>query len=151
MNIKNKAIFLTMLGFSIGLLIGAGMYVGLATDEHMLNRGALMAQLIGSGIYGAIAMGGSVVYEIESWSLLRATVTHYVTTFFSFFVVNFLLKWFDGLTVLIAFLFFTVAYFIIWLIMYTSWKREVRRINQELSEMIMKDKMDQTETNKFVS
>ncbi len=151
MNIKNKAIFLSMLGFSIGLLIGAVTYVTFAPDGEMLNRGALMAQLIGSGIYGAIAMGGSVVYEIESWSLLRATVTHYVTTFASFFVVNFLLKWFDGLTVLIAFLFFTAAYFIIWIIQYTSWKRQIKRINQELSEMIMKDKMDQTETNKFVS
>ena len=145
MNIKNKAIFLSMLGFSMGLMIGAAMYVGFAPDEHLLNRGALMAQLIGSGIYGMIAMGGSVVYEIESWSLLRATVTHYVTTFASFFVVNFLLKWFDGITVLIAFLLFTVAYFIIWIIMYTSWRREIRRINQELSEMIMKDKMDQSD------
>ena len=145
MNIKNKAIFLTMLGITIGMLAGAVIYILVAPPEDLLNRGRLMAQLIGSGIYGGIAMGGSAVYEIEKWSLLRATLTHYITTFVSFFVANFLLGWFDGLAVLIAFLAFSGAYFIIWIIQYTSWKREIRKINEDLSEMIMKDKMDQSD------
>ena len=144
MSIKHKAIFLTMLGFSMGLLIGAVIYVSAAPPEDLLNRGKLMAQLIGSGIYGAIAMGGSAVYEIERWSLLRATLTHYITTFASFFIVNFLLGWFDGIGALIAFLCFSGAYFVIWIIQYASWKREIRKINENLSEMIMKDKIDQS-------
>ncbi len=142
MSIKNKAVFMSTLGFSLGLMIGAVMYVIFASDAEMSNRGALMAQLIGSGIYGAIAMGGTVVYEIESWSLLRATLTHYITTFASFFVAAFSLKWFDGLGMLIAFLLFSAAYFVVWIIQYITWKQEIRKINEELSEMIMKDKMD---------
>lgn len=144
MNLKNRAIFLSALGFSIGLLIGAVMYVIFASPEDLLNRGALMAQLIGSGIYGAIAMGGSAVYDIESWSLLRATLTHYIMTFGSFFVVNFLLRWFGGLGTLIAFLAFSGAYFVIWIIQYTLWRREIRKINEDLSEMITNDKINQS-------
>ncbi len=142
MNTKTKCIFLSMLGFSIGLIIGAVMYVAFASADEITTGEGLLAQLIGSGIYGAIPMGGVIAYDIERWSLLRATLTHYILTFAAFFVVNLILGWFGGIGLLIAFLALSGAYFVIWIIMYTTWRREIRKINEELSEMIAKDKID---------
>lgn len=145
MNTKTKCAFLSMLGFSLGLLIGAVMYVVAASPDRIVTGGGLLVQLIGSGFYGAVAMGGTISYDIERWSLLRATLTHYILTFASFFVVDLILGWFDGIGLLIAFLAFSGAYFVIWLIMYALWKREIRKINEDLSEMIAKDKIDQSD------
>lgn len=131
-----------MIGFSMGMLIGAVMYVVFASPDRIADGGGLLAQLIGSGLYGAIAMGGVISYDIESWSLVRATLTHYILTFASFIAAALLLGWFDGIGLLIAFLAFSGAFFIIWIIMYILSRREVRKINEELSEMITKDKID---------
>ncbi len=136
MKMRYRFIFNALLGCTLGILIGAVTWVFLTTDEEYANRMALLAQLFGSGIYGAICMGGTIVYDIESWSLIRATATHYITTFTAFFITNALLGWFGSDIVLIAFIFLTIGYFIIWIIEYTIYKRQVRKLNEDLKSLI---------------
>ena len=71
-----KAMLLGLLGYAAGCLIG--LVIGLCAGE-MSFREALPNILLG-GIPGALAMGSSVVYGIEKWSILRATATHFVIT-----------------------------------------------------------------------
>jgi len=124
-----KAVLLTLAGSVIGVLIGIVMCLA--------GGGRIEpAELIPCGLYGAAAMGGSMVYEIEKWSVTRCTVVHFLIVFGGYCAVGALSGWFKigdaffwiSLAVMI------VAYAVIWLICYNSYKRQVREMNDELKQ-----------------
>ena len=99
-------------------------------DSHGLE---VLRQITGSFIYGAIAMGGSITYEIESWGIVKATATHYIVTMSSFLITNYLLGWFGtGKFLFFAFAGFTVAYIIIWISQALAYSKQVREVNEML-------------------
>jgi MFS family permease len=138
-SIRTKAIIKTLLGATLGMLIGLVMMMLFATDAEWNNRWVFFAQMVGSCIYGALAMGGSVVYDIESWSLLRATVTHYVVTFLAFVITSEVLGWFEHSILLFVILLMSVIYLFIWVAEYLAWKEKIKKMNTDLSKMILKD------------
>ncbi len=135
MDIKTKFIIRALLGFSLGVIIGAIMFVLYVSDTAPLNKSYLLLQLFGSGFLGVVANGGAIVYEFEDWALGRATFTHYIITFITMFAVSEMLGWFPHKILLIVIIAFSVVYLIIWLIEYAVWKNEVRRINRDLEIM----------------
>lgn len=139
-----KALLLSGMGFVIGILIGVSIFyfTGKAvTDDITVTLTDLFYFLVG-GIYGALAMGGSVVYDIESWSIARATFTHFVMAVTGFFALAWIQGWFSpkDLFFWIMFAMWVFAYFIIWLCQYLSYQRQVERINRELKEYRNKKK-----------
>ncbi len=126
-----------MSGAIISMFISITIMYSFDGTDFMDSHGLIMLkQIIGSMIYGAIAMGGSVVYEIESWSIVRATATHYIMTMSSFFIVNYLLEWFGtGIWLAVAFIGFTVAYAVIWIAQSLVYSRKVKDMNEELDQM----------------
>lgn len=141
----NKKTFKTHL--IIKSLVGALMTIficvvftalSISEGEMFTDATEFVMYYLMSALMGAICMGSSVVYEIESWSLVKVTVTHYVISFVAFFTTSLCLKWFDNKTLMIALLIFTLAYFLIWLIEYLIWKKEIRNLNRELQSMIGK-------------
>ena len=131
-DMKKNAVFRASLGFSIGVLISALIMSSFASTDELFSRMMLLSQLVGSGLYGAICMGATIVYDIEEWSLLRATLTHYVITFASFFITNKLLGWFDSDILLFAFVLLSIGYVGIWIVEYTAWKISVSQMNSTL-------------------
>ncbi len=73
MELRNKIIIKSLIGFIIGIFVGLFFWFMNSGDY---SGTAFVIHLIMSGILGLIAMGGSVVYDIESWGLLKATATH---------------------------------------------------------------------------
>lgn len=138
---KNRMLILALVGYIMGMMLGAFINV-FAGDPSWIadNKWFFMAQLFGSGLLGAFNMAGTIVYDIEDWGLTRATVTHYALALGAFLVANFTLGWFPMEIMLYVFIMFTIAYFIIWLIMFLKFKREIRLMNQELKEMLAKEK-----------
>ena len=134
MDLKNKFLFKTLLGFTIGLMITATINSFLIPNDELADGIMLFLQFIGSGLFGAIAMGGSIVYEFESWSIARATITHYLATFISFVIVNRLLGWFGQDVILIAIIILSIGYLMIWLTEYLIWKKQVRELNKYLGK-----------------
>ena len=134
--LKTKMIIKALIGAIISMLICLFIST-FANDpaELIVDRFEFIIQFIGAGIYGAIPMGGSIVYEFERWSLLKATLIHYFMTMGALTVTNVLLGWFAWNIYLVVLLAMTVAYFIIWLVNYLSCKREIERINNDLSNM----------------
>ena len=132
MNIKTKFIIRALLGFSLGISIGAITYVIFTSETEPLNKRFLLMQLFGSGLYGAIANGGAIVYDFESWSLGRATLTHYLVTFVSMFITSKILGWFPQGILFWVFLAFSIVYLAIWLTEYYLWKKEIAKINGQL-------------------
>lgn len=134
--IRRTLIILTLIGFLGGILIEViiGMCVS-SQEDWFFDRPSMIWQLIGSGLYGAVAMGGSIVYHFERWGLLRVTLVHYTLTLAAFLITNAVLNWFPASVLAIVLILFTVVYFIIWLVQYLRWKKTIQEMNQDLERL----------------
>ena len=132
MDLKTKFIIRALLGFSLGVIIGAIMYVLSVGDNEPVDKVFLLMQLFGSGIMGIVGNGGAIVYDFEDWGLGRATFTHYIVTLFTMLSVSEILGWFSHDILLIVILAFSFVYLIIWGTEYFVWKKEIRQMNRQL-------------------
>ena len=96
------------------------------------EAGALLAQMLLSGAYGAIPMAGTVLYELDSWSMLKQAVVHYATYMAAFLVIGLSVGWIDPTPADIGLVagIFAICHTIIWLIMYARYKSEVAQLNE---------------------
>lgn len=152
--LRKKAIGRAFMGFGLGAVICVMITTFFATyyaadgnlyvcSQSFTERigdpfRAFVLEILISGIYGAVIMGSTIVYEIESWSLVRVTVTHFVIWVFCFFTVGFFLGWISPKDVtgcVVSFAFWAAIYFLIWLINYISYKNEIKEINAELLKL----------------
>ena len=135
----------------IRALLGAVIGIGISISLHVFFNGyadayEVVIQLVGSAILGIVNMGAMSIYDIESWGLLRSTVTHFVLSLSSFLLANSLLGWFDKNVMLIVIVAFVLIYFMIWLFQYLIWKKEIRKMNENLNRMNnVKEEGDQHE------
>lgn len=146
-----------LVGAACGNLISLMMSLFSGGDIRLISEalGARLGTVLGiavqsvlSGIYGAVCVGGTVYYDIDDWSLLKATLIHYLSIMVSFSVVSAVLSWLppDVLTYLAVILTFTFVFFIIWLVMYLRWKKQIAEMNRELT--VYKSEMDQSESDR---
>ena len=145
---KNKIAIYLIVGFTVGAAIGdliAFLSATLSGGEGIVAAelvtkiglvGAIVLQTFLSGILGLISIGGMLLYEIEKWSLAKATIVHFLSIAICFVGISLVLRWFP-----VKFSYYAVAlgamavgFVIIWVIMYLKWKKEVREMNEELSE-----------------
>ncbi|NLK91886.1 MAG: DUF3021 domain-containing protein [Bacteroidales bacterium] len=157
---KKKLIIKALIGFAVGAVLGnvITLFFSLAYGEGakivfdmqveaMGKALAITLQTILSGIFGAISLAGTCFFDIDSWSLLQATIAHFVSVLITFLVVASALRWmqYKWINYLILIAMIAVAYFLIWLIMYIIWKQEIKKMNEELKaykerEEALKDK-----------
>ncbi len=131
-----KTIILAAIGFVLGILVGLGYLSITGVGAYYVKKGAggLALYLALSGLLGAVSVGGTTIYSLEHWGLLRCTVTHFAITFSAYCAVGFALGWLD-LTepaTLLILLGNVIAYFIIWLVMWIRYRRQIRQINEAL-------------------
>lgn len=152
MDLKSRAVVLASFGFAFGMLLGviitsitatlsmADGKVYLCAPEFTRFIGneliAFLIQAVLSGIYGAVGMGVSVVYRIENWSLVKATMVHFFATVSMYYLVAGFLRWFspfiDPMESLIMLVIFVVVYVMIWFSNYISYKIQISKINRGL-------------------
>ena len=122
----------TLLGLA-GFVIGAAIVICLVLLDSQPLQGAFAHIVIG-GIYGAVAMGSSVVYGIEKWSIARATATHFLLVFALYFFLVISMGWFSLSDPVFWIVVGTMVavYILIWLIQYLSYRRQIREMNDEL-------------------
>ena len=130
MTLKERFIMKSLAGGLAGVFVG----VAIASLCGGLPAGCpLMVQLFLYALMGVVGNGGSIVYEIESWSLTKATLLHYLFTIAFFVFMGIVLNFGSYIVYVIAIACETVAYFIIWIINYLKCKRAVRDMNGELA------------------
>lgn len=158
MSLINRIIVLSSVGLALGVLLGVfsgniidiissgGKYVDklhIYSPELALAVGgefkALILQTLLSGLLGAVAMGLSAVYEIESWSIAKATLIHFSVTIMVFYLTAFFLKWWSLRLSFFMLVPFLIAYFTIWMVNYVIYRKRVNEINEALNEMKLKD------------
>ncbi len=154
MKLKDRAIVLSSIGFALGMLSGILVTAILTTTE--INDGKLylcapgFTAFIGNelaafaiealvlGVYGAACMGFSVVYRIENWSILKATVTHSLVTVTIYFATATFLRWYSPASmsdILIMLAIFMILYVSIWLTNFLVYKIQIKEINKKLDIM----------------
>ena len=125
-----KTMLLGLAGFVLGVLICIGFM--LARSSEGLK--AAFPNLVISGIYGAVAMGSSIVYDVEKWSITRATATHFLLVFALYFLLVISMGWFSLSDPVFWIVVGTMVavYILIWLLQYLSYRRQIREMNDEL-------------------
>ena len=131
-----KTLVRVAIGFALGVLVGMifllfGIYHGSSAWNDL---GRVAKHLMLSGIVGAINVGTTTIYSLERWGVLRCTLVHFCIVMATLCAVGFAMGWFSRrdpatLWVLAA---CVIAYFIIWLINYLVYKRQIRQINEAL-------------------
>ena len=141
MDIKTKFLVRSLIGFSLGMLVGAFTLLICVDDAFMVNRPLVVAHIVCSGIMGLVGNGGAIVYDLESWGIIKATFIHFSVTFMTMIAISEILGWFPHEILVFVFLGFTAVYVIIWLIEYAIGKKQVKELNRDLETMIKKSSL----------
>ena len=144
-----KIIRYALIGFLLGMAIGnfiAFFFAWMSGTAQLFSASmisrfgsetvAFIIHTILSGIHGALSFSGVIFYEIEEWGLAKATFMHCLLINASFLINGLYLEWIpsDLSSILVSTSIITVMFFIIWVIMHTRCKREVKDLNQLLQK-----------------
>ena len=142
-----------IIGFISGILLGLiitvifsiqtpGGRIGFVNPDFAGEIGnlpvALLIQSVLTGLLGVVGYGGSEVYRIDNWSILKATTIHFGAVIVVFFAIGFSLHWMsvdDGTAILIMLGIYILVYAALWIIQYLRVKSQVRDINSGLEKM----------------
>ena len=92
---------------------------------------AMLLQSLFSGFYGAVCFAGMSFYEIERMPLAVATALHCALIVLMFIPIALLLGWVSDIgTLLIISGIQLVCFFIIWVILYAGFKKQVKELNE---------------------
>ena len=136
-----KAIRRALFGFELGLAVGIILMLT-GTFDYLPPEGKavkLVICMIVSGLMGSLGMGMTVVFEIESWSIARATFTHMGAVIVGYLLMGWIEGWFkysdSPVDLIITAVCIIAAYFVIWMVMYLKSKSQIRKINEDLKEI----------------
>ena len=134
-----QIILLSLSGAVLGIAIWFMIFM--AHDTNALSNGSYRIDFIllnglFSALFGIISMGSSIVYDIEEWSILRSTVSHFAVVFISFNVIALSLGWFSfgSIEYWIIHIIMFIIYIMIWLIQYLIFRHKVKELNRKLKD-----------------
>ena len=148
-NLKKEAVKRAIMGFIYGVFIGQTILILeslMARDGNFYPVAASLVELAGTkigaviiqyfltGIIGTTFAATTVLFEIDSWSLLRQTILHFIITSIVMYIAGFLCGWFPHKlsSTLIWFGIFIVIYVIFWISFSSYYKNKVKKMNEAL-------------------
>jgi hypothetical protein len=93
-----------------------------------------MVQYLLAGLLGAATAAGSLAWEMESWSVTRMTVVHFMVLTLSMLPIAWFSHWMQrSASGFLSYLgIFVGIYAVIWLAMYLPLKRSVARVAKKM-------------------
>ena len=145
----NKLIKRALMGFVYGvfigqtililesLIVGDGNFYAVSTYlvQHTRTRiAAVIIQYFITAIIGMTFAGTTVIFEIDSWSIVAQTFVHFLITSVVMFFAGFLCGWFPHTvgSTLIWFAVFIVVYVIMWVCFTLYYRKKTKAINDSL-------------------
>ena len=141
-----KTLKMAGIGFLLGIVIGnliafltgnsdtGGVTFAPQKLLDMAGGKAIVAMLLEglfSGLYGAVCFAGMSFYEIGRMPLAAATALHCALIVLLFIPISLFLGWVSKIeTLLMISGIQLVCFFIIWLIMYAGFKKQVKELNE---------------------
>ncbi len=145
-----KTLKMAGLGFLIGAVVGNLIAILTGTfdsggitfaSEKLLDMSggnaalSMLLQSLFSGLYGALCFAGISFYDIERCPLALATASHCAIIVLTFIPIALLLGWFSNIvSLLIMSCIQLAAFFIIWLILYAVYKKQVKELNELMAK-----------------
>lgn len=123
----------------ISLIVANGYYsptVPSLVQKYGSEISAVTWQFILSGMLGAAYSIGSIIWEIDHWSILKQTVTHFFVISCSMFPIAYMMLWMEhsmwGVARYLGI--FIGIYTVVWVIQYFIWKRKIKKVNDKIKE-----------------
>ena len=140
-----------LMGFMIGVFVGETILIfesliggngsfypvsAYLSANTRTEIGAVIFQYIITGILGLTFSTGSIIFELDSWSLLKQTVVHFVESSVIMYLAGLFCGWFphNAMSTIIWFVMFIVIYIIFWVSFYSYFKKKTREINESLKK-----------------
>lgn len=133
------------LGIALGTLISlfsswvfSGEYYAACVPAMVQAVGselkAVTLQTVLCGLLGAVFAGASVIWDMETWSILKQTGLYFLLTSLVMLPVAYLTHWMEHslIGVLCYAGLFTAIFLVVWLAQYFAWRRRIHRLNQTL-------------------
>lgn len=129
--------YLITVAFSLG--VGDGNFYPVVPELIQMcgsEINAVLLQSIFSLLYGIVCGGASVIWNIESWGLLRMTFTHLALCSAAIFPIAYFMYWMphNALGIFLYFSIFFVIYLFIWIWQYCSMRKKITQINRKVQE-----------------
>lgn len=149
---KRRAFLRGLLGFPLGIFVGytitilISLFFGdgisyISVDPQLIGEvgsevGAVTLQFFLCGVLGAACAAGSVVWEMERWSLTKITVVHFLILSLSLLPISFAMHWLERSLkgVLLYFGVFLIIYACIWVGVYLCYRKKVQQINEKIQK-----------------
>lgn len=148
---KKKVIVRGLFGIPLGITIGyiitiinsaiwADGYYAAVTPEliHMMGNeiNAVILQTILCGIIGAGFAMASVIWEIDSWSLVKQSGSYFTIACILMLPIAYEANWMQhSLSGILTFIGIFIAIFIlVWLIQYFLWRSKINKMNERIKK-----------------
>lgn len=121
----------------ISVMVGGGEYlpvVDALAAQMGSETNAVLLQYLLSGLLGAASAAGSLVWEMEKWSITRMTVVHFLVLSLSTLPIAWFSHWMrHSLSGFLSYLgIFVGFYAVLWLAIYLPLKRSVARVARKM-------------------
>ena len=150
---KKKIIQLGLLGFPIGIAIGfvitvfvsIGVGDGLfypVTSELIETMGnelnAVILQTVLCGIVGAGFSMASLIWEIDSWSIIKQSGIYFAIACIVMLPISYFANWMKHSLVGVLFYIgiFIAIFVLAWITQYFVWKSKVKKMNDEIKKKL---------------
>lgn len=122
----------------ISLRVGNGNFYPVSPNTVAIVGSEMKAVLIQLLIVFVLAItygGGSVIWEIEEWSILKQTLTFYLLNVVPTMAIMYFsdMQTFNAGLLLRAFISYTVIFVFIWFANYMFYRAKINKINEKLS------------------
>jgi len=146
MVMRKKLLRRAAIGFFVGICAGCiiGLIIGrddgsIVTPLLVSRTGseawAVVIQTLLVGLYCALTIGSTVLYDHDDLPLTQVTIVHYLIVVLPFVPVAWFLGWMPNITRMLQIeLMQLVGYFLIWLGIFLHYKAQVKELNELLEK-----------------
>lgn len=133
-------------GIAIGYLItivisaiwGEGYYAPCVPElvERMGSEiNAVILQAVLCGLLGMVCGGGSVIWDMEKWSIARQTGTYFLLILVTMIPIGYALRWMEhSLAGIVQYcVIFVIIFASVWILQYLNVLRKIKAINSKLN------------------
>lgn len=148
---KRKVIYNVLSGFPIGIAISFlwALFVSIAVGDGSFypvapglaakagsELNAVILQTFLCGALGSVFKGASVIWELESWSLLKQSGIYFAIGCAAMLLAAYMAGWMHPSVMGVIFYIavFAVIFLLIWMIQYLFWKNKVEQLNKKMQK-----------------
>ena len=128
-----------LITIGISLAIGDGSYYPCVPSliERFGNEvTAIIIQTVLSAVLGAGFAGGSIIWEMDKWSLLKQTSIYFGIVSVLMMTIAYICEWMEHSVkgILSYFGIFVAIFIAVWIVQYLIWKVRVSRIKEKIQK-----------------